>query len=237
MSKKHPTGPEFLRMQRKLEIKKRKAKEEREKLRWFDANPDHPKTIVFREAAFAAAQAHIEVEAYKETRRERLIKSRLTVSMPDFAACFKLAPSHESGLVVVSPGARLEKVGPGSYRGRWKAYAMGHSQYTRTVVNYLRGEKSKPRRNEIPATLERRVMTVKLTHAFDRIQAVPLEVEHYPPLGAFETGAGYVAIFIVRSGQIIETGQTFDAACGKLKRPLKRIELDLMIWNNLPDAP
>jgi hypothetical protein len=140
--------------------------------------------------------------------------------------------------VAVAPHAYLEKTGPVlSDKGKWKAFALGATFAVSRVITHLVGENPKPRRNEIPLDLPREILTVKLTHAYDKLEAVPLAVEHYPPLAAFETGAGYVAIFIQRSGEIIETGQTYEAALKKLVRPVKQIKIDTLIWDTKTDAP
>ena len=122
-------------------------------------------------------------------------------------------------------------------KGRWKAYALGSSHWAYSVVNYLETPEPVTARNTIPAELPRAWFTVKLPHSYDRTQATPLEIKHYPPLAAFETGGGYVAAFIQRSGVIIETAQTFAAVLAKLQRPVKQIEIDSISWNTQPDAP
>lgn len=237
MSKKYPTGPEHLRMQRKKEIVKKRLRDAKEQLRWYDANPDHLKTLAYRQQAIDAAEVKLAFETHKQAHRQRLTEKRLTVSMQAFAACFRLSPGHDSGLAPTHLRARLEKTGPAlSKKGKWKAYAMGTTYSAASVVKHLMSEKPKPRRNTIPADLPRVTLTVKLTHDFDKLEAVPLKVEHYPPLAAFETGAGYVAIFIQRSGEIIETAQTFEAALKKLQRPVKQIKIDTLIWNTKPGA-
>ena len=239
MSKKYPTGPEYLRMQRKLEIKKQKTKVEEEQLRWYEANPDHPRTIAFREAAFDAARAHMELEAYKEAKHDRMIKSRLAVAMPAFCACFELEPRHPAGIVPKIYAASVDQTNTGS----WRARAKGRRVLAKHVVSHLTNGPSQHSRNDLPAN-PRRWLAVKLTYSFEGVYAwvMPMSwvLEHYgqyPPLAAFETAGGYVAIFLIHSGVIIESAQTLEAALKKLSKPSRELKRLLILWNTHKIAP
>jgi hypothetical protein len=237
MSKQHPTGIEHLRMQRKKEITRRKAQEARDKLRWYEANPDHPKAIAHREQALAAANLKIALQVQQESKLERIQANRLEASMDQFAACFKLAPDHPARITPIkATGASVGLSG-----GKWIASALGSIRCASSVVSHIKDEHDKHQDHAILHNLPRRWLGVRLKHSEDGVRAwilpAPLVatcIHHeMPPLAVFGTAGGFMALFVIRTGQILTSAKTVEKALTHINKMSKR-DFSFLI-KNLPD--
>lgn len=212
---------DYQRMLRREARKKRKAKEARAKLKWYDDHPDHPKTIAFREARMEAAIAKLAVQAYDDGKRAERLEKRLAVSLPTFVACFHLDPKQLAGIAPNNPRhARVEIVvgGKSNKPPRWKAYAMGRSLYAHHVAEHLRNtpDATTDRRNAIPASLERVKFMIRRKHSQEQVEGVV-----WRSYGIFETAGGYVAVCHLDTGEVFESSQTYAAMIRKLERRRK----------------
>jgi hypothetical protein len=211
---------DYQRMLRREARKRRKAKEARDKLKWYDDHPDHPKTIAFREARMEAVIAKLAVQAYDDAKRAERLEKRLAVSLPTFVACFHLDPKHPAGIQPNTRHARVETVSGGKSNKphRWKAYAMGRSLYAHHVAEHLRNtpEAATDRRNAIPASLERVKFMIQRKHSQEQVEGVT-----WKNYGIFETAGGALAACHMDTGEVFESSQTYAAMIRKLERRRK----------------
>jgi hypothetical protein len=237
MSKKYPTGPEHLRMQRKKEITKKRLRDARELVRWYEANPDHPKSIEHWEQALEVAKIKIALKIQQDAKLARIQENRLEASMDQFAACFKLSPENPAKISPAVPtGASVGLSG-----GKWVATALGSSRLATSVVSHIKDEHDKQQDHAILYDLPRRWLGVKLKHSEDGVKAwslpvrlVDAHIRHkMPPLAVFGTAGGFMALFVVRTGQILTSAKTLEKAFAHIDNMTKS-DFSFLI-KNLPD--
>jgi len=211
---------DYQRMQRRESRKNRKAKEARDQLTWYDENPDHPKTLAFRQAKLNAVIAKYAIDSFDADKRAERLEKRLNVSLENFIACFKIDHNHPAGISPVNRLAHVESVvgNAGPRLPEWKAYAMGKGMMAQYVASRLRNTPETPqeRRNAIPAHLPRIRFMIQRKHSHDRVEGV-----EWKNFGIFETAGGYVAACRLDTGEVFESSQTYQSLINKLKRKRK----------------